>query len=149
MNRIGLFFFLIIPLASQVMAADKIKVMHLTGQSNKYHSWKGTGDAINEHLKSAGIFEVHVVTSPAGGEDISGFSPKFDNYDVIVLNYDGAEWSEKTKTAFVEYVRNGGGIVTVHGANNSFAYWPEYNDCLLYTSPSPRDLSTSRMPSSA
>ena len=57
MNRIGLFFFLIIPLASQVMAADKIKVMHLTGQSNKYHSWKGTGDAINEHLKSAGIFE--------------------------------------------------------------------------------------------
>ena len=130
MNRIGLFFFLIIPLASQVMAADKIKVMHLTGQSNKYHSWKGTGDAINEHLKSAGIFEVHVVTSPAGGEDISGFSPKFDNYDVIVLNYDGAEWSEKTKTAFVEYVRDGGGIVTVHGANNSFAYWPEYNEII-------------------
>ena len=25
----------------------------------------------------------------------------------------------------------------------------EHNDCLLYTSPSPRDLSTSRMPSSA
>ena len=25
----------------------------------------------------------------------------------------------------------------------------EYKDCLLYTSPSPRDLSTSRMPSSA
>ena len=27
--------------------------------------------------------------------------------------------------------------------------WPRYRDCLLYTSPSPRDLSTSRMPSSA
>ena len=27
--------------------------------------------------------------------------------------------------------------------------WKEYNSCLLYTSPSPRDLSTSRMPSSA
>ena len=26
---------------------------------------------------------------------------------------------------------------------------PEYKNCLLYTSPSPRDLSTSRMPSSA
>ena len=26
---------------------------------------------------------------------------------------------------------------------------PQLNDCLLYTSPSPRDLSTSRMPSSA
>ena len=27
--------------------------------------------------------------------------------------------------------------------------WGEYNDCLLYTSPSPRDISGSRMPSSA
>ena len=28
-------------------------------------------------------------------------------------------------------------------------YFELYNTCLLYTSPSPRDLSTSRMPSSA
>ena len=28
-------------------------------------------------------------------------------------------------------------------------YWDKYRHCLLYTSPSPRDLSTSRMPSSA
>ena len=30
---------------------------------------------------------------------------------------------------------------------NAQAYW--FHNCLLYTSPSPRDLSTSRMPSSA
>ena len=29
------------------------------------------------------------------------------------------------------------------------AFAKQYQDCLLYTSPSPRDLSTSRMPSSA
>ena len=28
-------------------------------------------------------------------------------------------------------------------------WWKEMTSCLLYTSPSPRDLSTSRMPSSA
>jgi len=28
-------------------------------------------------------------------------------------------------------------------------FYERYKDCLLYTSPSPRDLSTSRMPSSA
>ena len=28
-------------------------------------------------------------------------------------------------------------------------FFPQYEACLLYTSPSPRDLSTSRMPSSA
>ena len=35
-----------------------------------------------------------------------------------------------------------------HPATANLAY-TQYGDCLLYTSPSPRDLSTSRMPSSA
>ena len=33
--------------------------------------------------------------------------------------------------------------------NWSLGVVPKYSPCLLYTSPSPRDLSTSRMPSSA
>ena len=32
---------------------------------------------------------------------------------------------------------------------NKRSIYDQYGDCLLYTSPSPRDLSTSRMPSSA
>ena len=31
----------------------------------------------------------------------------------------------------------------------AFVLWTLFNDCLLYTSPSPRDLDLSRMPSSA
>ena len=34
-------------------------------------------------------------------------------------------------------------------ANQQRSYWQSVDHCLLYTSPSPRDLSTSRMPSSA
>ena len=33
--------------------------------------------------------------------------------------------------------------------DNGFVFFTNFNSCLLYTSPSPRDLSTSRMPSSA
>ena len=33
--------------------------------------------------------------------------------------------------------------------DKTYTFTVKYNDCLLYTSPSPRDLSTSRMPSSA
>ena len=33
--------------------------------------------------------------------------------------------------------------------NKTLAHLLKYDTCLLYTSPSPRDLSTSRMPSSA
>ena len=39
-----------------------------------------------------------------------------------------------------------GGLLT--NPSDGFAAWAT-EDCLLYTSPSPRDLSTSRMPSSA
>ena len=35
------------------------------------------------------------------------------------------------------------------GFNDVYRHFNEDKDCLLYTSPSPRDLSTSRMPSSA
>ena len=40
------------------------------------------------------------------------------------------------------------GIINLECKSNKNAK-PMYNSCLLYTSPSPRDLSTSRMPSSA
>jgi len=42
-------------------------------------------------------------------------------------------------------------ILVKDGYNVSMVQEPEtsFKDCLLYTSPSPRDLSTSRMPSSA
>ena len=37
----------------------------------------------------------------------------------------------------------------VNAQAEAYEYMVEYTHCLLYTSPSPRDLSTSRMPSSA
>ena len=37
-----------------------------------------------------------------------------------------------------------------YASGEDFKHWPfKVGNCLLYTSPSPRDLSTSRMPSSA
>ena len=41
------------------------------------------------------------------------------------------------------------GIITSNTSESSNSMIDEYRNCLLYTSPSPRDLSTSRMPSSA
>jgi type 1 glutamine amidotransferase len=46
------------------------------------------------------------------------------------MNYNGAEWPEATKQSFVDYVRDGGGLVIYHAADNSFAKWPEYNEMI-------------------
>ena len=62
-----------------------------------------------------------------------------------------------------KFIQNGKGYVGIHSATDTEYKWgwygklvgayfldhPKIQPCLLYTSPSPRDLSTSRMPSSA
>jgi uncharacterized protein len=130
MLRIFPLLTLLICFTSSTMAADKIKVMLLTGQSNKYHSWQGTTEAIKHALDSAGMFQTETVISPALGEDMSKFKPDFSKFAVVVLAYDGDEWAEATEKAFVKYIRGGGGLVSVHGTNNSFAYWPEFNEMI-------------------
>ncbi len=56
--------------------------------------------------------------------------PKFGDYAAVVSNYNGEDWPDEVKKAFVDYVKNGGGFVSVHAANNAFADWPEYNQMI-------------------
>ncbi|WP_281540324.1 ThuA domain-containing protein [Maribacter aestuarii] len=59
----------------------------------------------------------------------SNFSMDFDKYDVIVSNlgFDAALWPEATRKEFEDYMNNGGGLLVVHAANNSWGNWEEYN----------------------
>ena len=53
--------------------------------------------------------------------------PKFSDYTAIVSNYNGELWPDEVRTAFVAFVKNGGGFVSYHAADNSFPEWAEYN----------------------
>ena len=57
------------------------------------------------------------------------FKPKFSDYDVVVSNFgfNAAPWPEQTQTALEKYVSDGGGLVIVHAADNSFGDWAEFN----------------------
>ena len=100
---------------------------------------------------------MHIATNTSSGKiDISSekitaeiakeFSNIFENGDLVFLLGDMGVG----KTTFVRYLIN-----ELQKKNNfelTEVTSPTFNilnDCLLYTSPSPRDLSTSRMPSSA
>jgi type 1 glutamine amidotransferase len=56
--------------------------------------------------------------------------PRFTDYAVVISNYNGESWPEEVRTAFVAYVKNGGGFVSYHAADNAFPEWPEYNDMI-------------------
>lgn len=59
----------------------------------------------------------------------STFSPNFAAYDVVISNmgWQASTWPDATKANFVNYMKNGGGLVIVHAANNSYGDWDEYN----------------------
>lgn len=56
--------------------------------------------------------------------------PDFAAYDVVVSNYNGELWPEPVRKAFEDYVKGGGGFVSVHAANNSHPDWKAYNEMI-------------------
>jgi uncharacterized protein len=113
-------------------AATPIRVMLLDGANN--HDWKSTSPVIRRVLDETGIFQTSVVT--VANDDLRTFKPDWSRYAVVVLNYntgiDGAppEWIPEVKTSFQQYVAGGGGLVSVHAADNGFANWPEFNEMI-------------------
>lgn len=101
------------------------KALIVTGQNN--HNWKASSPILKQLLEQTGLFSAEIVKTPEKGGDMNTFNPDFSKYNVVVIDYNGESWSEKTKTAFVDYVNNGGGVVIYHGANNSFPEWKEFN----------------------
>ena len=60
----------------------------------------------------------------------------------------GTHFAPPFAVIFMDYIENIA-LTTLEAKNIKPRFYKRYIDCLLYTSPSPRDLSTSRMPSSA
>ncbi len=115
-------------LAAAVSAEEKLKALIVDGQNN--HNWMATTPLLKKHLEASGLFTVDVATSPANGQDMSGFRPDFSKYDVVVSNYNGAAWPKETQEALAKFVRDGKGLVVVHAADNSFPDWKEYNQMI-------------------
>jgi type 1 glutamine amidotransferase len=100
----------------------------ITGQNN--HNWKASSPILKQILDETGLFSAEIMTTPEKGGDMNTFDPDFSKYKLIVLDYNGDSWSEKTNTAFIKYVTEGGGVVIYHAADNSFPEWKEYNEMI-------------------
>jgi hypothetical protein len=130
-----------IVLASTAAAADappKIAVLIVDGMNN--HDWERGTRLMKAILENSGLFAVDVSTSPTN-RDISApawraWRPAFAKYTVVLNNFNGGyhtndtQWPRAVEADFEAFVRNGGGAVIVHAANNAFADWPAYNDMI-------------------
>jgi type 1 glutamine amidotransferase len=82
------------------------------------------GDALKQHAATVAAHKARAAAEWAA------WRPAFSRYAVVVSNYNGESWPEAVRREFVSYVKNGGGFVSYHAANNAFPEWPEYNEMI-------------------
>ncbi len=107
------------------LVAQAPKALIITGQHNT-HNWEVSHVILHELLEEGG-FDVDIALSPKKGEDMSGFNPDFEPYNLVVMDYNGDMWCEEMKRGFLDYVQKGeGGVYLYHAANTIFGDWEEY-----------------------
>lgn len=114
------------PVSAQSSKNKKIKVLIIDGQNN-HDNWVQTSPLMKGYLEETGLFEVDINSTAPEGQSVDQFAPAFSNYNVVLLNYNGADWSTATEKAFEKFVADGGGVVSIHAADNSFPKWAAYN----------------------
>lgn len=104
------------------------KALIITGQN--VHNWQASSPILKQILENTGMFKCEIATTPEKGGDMSTFAPDFSKYRLIVLDYAGDPWTDETKSKFVDYVKNGGGVVVYHFSCAAFPEWKEYNEMI-------------------
>lgn len=101
------------------MSGKSINTLLLTGANN--HDWQRTTPYFAQLLENDG----HTVTvSENPSETLEQISPW--SYDLIVLDYNGPEWSAEAKENFLNAIDFGTGLAVIHAADNAFPGWEEY-----------------------
>lgn len=133
MKKFGMAIMAGVLCAGQAWAAQHIRVLIVDGESAApYHNWAAITPVLKKELDEVGIFDTEVLTAPAKGADFSSFHPDWKKYGVIVLNYDAPDerWPDDVKASFEQYMKNGGGLVTIHAADNAFPQWKAFNQMI-------------------
>jgi type 1 glutamine amidotransferase len=127
----------LLALFSQAADAQKIRVLIVDGINN--HDWQAGTRLMRDILTARDRFTVDVSTTPprdAPPDAWNSWRPQFSRYDVVINNFNGGHlengiaWPAEVERSLEAYVRNGGGLVIFHAANNAFLHWAAYNDMI-------------------
>jgi hypothetical protein len=148
---VGAVLAMVLACGQGLRAEGKLKVLIVDGQNN-HVVWPKSTIMMKTYLEETGKFEVDVarvrylwnseretaflaLAGTGQAEAVKeprpdpGFKPDFTRYAAIISNFGwrAADWPEGTRQAFERYMAEGGGLVVVHAADNSWPGWPEFN----------------------
>ncbi|HEY3320139.1 MAG TPA: ThuA domain-containing protein [Planctomycetota bacterium] len=122
-----LFLVLLATAVVSALGAEPLKVLIFSGKNN--HAWQQTTPVLQKMFEGSGRFSVEVNNAPEKLEPEA-----LAKFDVIVSNW--TNWpdvnkrvfGEKLENAFLDFVRNGKGVVMIHAASSVFYTWPEFQE---------------------
>jgi type 1 glutamine amidotransferase len=115
---------ILLPRTALPADGEKPRVLILTGVNN--HRWQETTPYLKELLEKEGVFAVDVEDDPAA--PALSDKGKLKGYKALVLNFNtNKRWGPEREANFLGFVRDGGGLVVVHAADNAFDGWDEYD----------------------
>ena len=109
----------------------------ITGQN--VHDWELSQNRLKQILENSALFNVDIEMIEKGKAE--SFACDFNDYHVVILDYNGETWSNKTKKSFESFVKNGGGLVICNNANGAFPNWSEYAEMIGLGSWNPKPTS--------
>ena len=119
---------LILPLlcvtSASLRGAETIKVLLIGGQNN--HDWVKKNEFLMAFLgnqKQLVIEESNAPAAKASKADWDAWKPNFSKYGCVLINYNGEQWPEDVRASMEKYLADGGGVMPLHAANNSFTGW--------------------------
>lgn len=109
------------------LADEPIRVLLLSGKNN--HDWQKTTPCLQQILDANALFSVRVTEQPqvCTVEDFAACDVIVSNWNAFGRSGPDADWSEATRMAFLEFIKQGGGHVTVHAGGSSLYDWAAYH----------------------
>lgn len=141
------------PVSDAAAGAAQMKALIIDGQNN-HEMWPKTTMMMKQYLEETGLFTVDVertVYTWNGDEYLDeykledkayealeqpredpNYQPDFSAYDVVISNFGwrAATWPASTQKALEDFVSQGGGLVIVHAADNSWPEWQAFNQMI-------------------
>jgi len=113
-------------------AAPVIRTLIISGHD--HHDWRSTTPYLRKLLDDTGRFEVRVEEEPTGIT-----AATLENFDVLILHYNGLRWPAETEKAVLDAIRSGKGAVALHAATYTFGglktQGPEFHDKEFFQPP--------------
>lgn len=111
-------------LGSVYVQAQDLNVLLLSGRNN--HNWKETTPYLKSMFEGSGMYKVSITEAPdtLTSDDLKRFEAVVSNWSSFPDR--SFRWPAETERALLDFIKDGGGFVTIHAATTAFYEWLDF-----------------------